>query len=146
AIDGVTTRTLADVIAAVGRHVRGRNIAIDLIRDGSPQHREGALKPLMQEKLAGAEMEYGSVVASGARLRTIVSIPANLAGRAPAVLLIPGGGCGSIDTPLSPDIAQPGLMRVIGASGFVTMRVDKSGVGDSEGPPCDSIGYEQELS
>ena len=41
AIDGVTTRTLADVIAAVGKHVRGRNIAIDLIRDGSPLHREG---------------------------------------------------------------------------------------------------------
>jgi uncharacterized protein len=91
-------------------------------------------------------MEYGSVVAGGVRLRTITSIPANLAGRAPAVLLIPGGGCGGIDTPLSPDIAQPGLMRVIGRNGFVTMRVDKSGVGDSEGPPCDSIGYEQELS
>jgi dienelactone hydrolase len=146
AIDGEITRTPADVIAAVGKHVRGRHIAIDLVRDGSPQHREGLLKPLVQEKLAGAEMEYRSVVASGARLRTIMSIPANLAGRAPAVLLIPGGGCGSIDTPLFPDIAQPGLMRVIGKNGFVTMRVDKSGVGDSEGPPCDSIGYEQELS
>ena len=146
AIDGVITRTPADVIAAVGKHVRGRNIAIDLVRDGSPQHREGLLKPLVQEKLAGAEMEYGSVVASGARLRTIISIPANMAGRAPAVLLIPGGGCGSIDTPLFPDIAQPGLMRVIGKNGFVTMRVDKSGMGDSEGPPCDSIGYEQELA
>ena len=146
AIDGVTTRTLADVIAAVGKHVRGRNIAIDLIRDGSPLHREGMLKPLLQEKLAGAEVEYGSVVASGARLRTIVSIPANLAGRAPAVLLVAGGGCGSIDTPLSPDVAQPGLVRVIGMNGFVTMRVDKSGMGDSEGPPCDSIGYEEELA
>jgi dienelactone hydrolase len=146
AIDGVTTRTLADVIAAVGKHVRGRNIAIDLIRDGSPLHREGMLKPLLQETLASAEMEYGSVVASGARLRTIVSIPANLVGRAPAVLLVAGGGCGSIDTPLSPDVAQPGLVRVIGMNGFVTMRVDKSGMGDSEGPPCDSIGYEEELA
>ena len=97
------------------------------------------LKPLLQETLAGAEMEYGSVVASGARLRTIVSIPANLVGRAPAVLLVAGGGCGSIDTPLSPDVAQPGLVRVIGMNGFVTMRVDKSGMGDSEGPPCDSM-------
>ena len=146
AIDGVTTRTLADVIAAVGKHVRGRHIAIDLIRDGSPLHREGMLKPLLQETLAGAEVEYGSVVASGARLRTIVSIPANLVGRAPAVLLVAGGGCGSIDTPLSPDVAQPGLVRVIGMNGFVTMRVDKSGMGDSEGPPCDSIGYEEELA
>jgi pimeloyl-ACP methyl ester carboxylesterase len=145
-IDSVTTKTPADVIAAVGKHVHGRNIAIDIVRDGRLQHLDGMLKPLLQERLEGAEMEYGSVVASGARLRTIVSVPANLAGRAPAVLLIPGGGCGSIDTPLFPDLAQPGLMRVIGRNGFVTMRVDKSGVGDSEGPPCDSIGYEQELS
>jgi len=146
AIDGVIVRTPADVIAAVRTHVRGRNIAIDFVRHDSPQHREGMLKPLMQEKLAGAEMEYGSVPVIGARLRTIVSIPSNLAGRAPAVLLVQGGGCGSIDTPQSPDIAQPGLMRVIGMNGFVTMRVDKSGTGDSEGPPCDSIGYEEELA
>jgi dienelactone hydrolase len=104
------------------------------------------LTPLVRERMPGAEMEYGSVSASGARLRTIVSIPSNLAGRAPAVLLVPGGGCGSVDTPLSPDVAQPGLIRAIGARGFVTMRVDKSGTGDSEGPPCASIGYQEELA
>ena len=145
-IDGTSVSSPADVIAAVGRHGRGRQIAIDLVRDGTLQHCEGILKPLVQERMPGAEMEYGSVSVSGARLRTIVSIPSNLGGRAPAVLLVPGGGCGSIDTPLSPDVAQPGLIRAIGARGFVTMRVDKSGMGDSEGPPCDSIGYEEELA
>jgi dienelactone hydrolase len=145
-IDGMPVSTAADVIAAIGRHARGRNIAIDLVRDGHLQHREGLLKLLGQETLAGAEMEYGSVTASRARLRTIVSIPTTRAGRAPAVLLIQGGGCGSVDTPLSPDVAQPGLIRAIGMRGFVTMRVDKSGTGDSEGPPCDAIGYEEELA
>jgi dienelactone hydrolase len=38
------------------------------------------------------------------------------------------------------------LMHTIGSQGFVTMRVDKSGVGDSQGPPCDSIGYKEELA
>jgi dienelactone hydrolase len=37
-------------------------------------------------------------------------------------------------------------MHAIGSQGFVTMRVEKSGVGDSEGPPCASIGYVEELS
>jgi len=65
--------------------------------------------------------------------------------RRPAVLLLPGGGCGSVDTPMAPDVAQPGLMRTLAARGYVTMRVEKSGVGDSTGPACDTIGYFQEL-
>jgi len=145
-VDGTPVRTPADVITAIGRHARGRTIAIDLVRDGRLQHREGLLTPLLRERMPGAEMEYGSVFASGARLRTIMSIPFDLTGRAPAVLLVQGGGCGSIDTPLSPDVAQPGLIRAIGMRRFVTMRVEKSGIGDSEGPPCDSIGYEEELA
>ena len=43
-------------------------------------------------------------------------------------------------------VAQPGLVHAIGSQGFVTMRVEKSGVGDSQGPPCDSIGFEEELA
>jgi dienelactone hydrolase len=37
-------------------------------------------------------------------------------------------------------------MHTIGSKGFVTMRVEKSGIGDSQGPPCDSIGYKEELA
>jgi dienelactone hydrolase len=98
--------------------------------------------------MANATLHYESVVAlPDVRLRTIVSIPsAPSSGRFPAVLLIPGGGCGSIDTPFSPNLAQPGLMHTIGSKGFVTMRVEKSGIGDSQGPPCDSIGYKEELA
>jgi len=81
----------------------------------------------------------------GSQLRTIVSVPTDGGGRRPAVMLIPGGGCGSVDTPLTPDLAQPGLMRTVAAAGYVTLRVDKSGVGDSRGPACDEIGYVQEL-
>jgi dienelactone hydrolase len=37
-------------------------------------------------------------------------------------------------------------MHTIGSQGFVTLRVEKSGVGDSQGPPCDSIGFKEELA
>ncbi len=46
---------------------------------------------------------------------------------------------------MAADVAQSGLIRDIGTQGFVTMRVEKSGIGDSQGPPCSSIGYTQEL-
>jgi dienelactone hydrolase len=98
--------------------------------------------------MANATVHYGSVVAmERVRLRTIVSIPAGtLDRRFPAVLLIQGGGCGSIDSPFNVAVAQPGLIHAIGSKGLVTMRVEKSGVGDSEGPPCASIGYDEELA
>jgi dienelactone hydrolase len=97
--------------------------------------------------MENSTLQYGSVTAMpGVRLRTIVSIPATAGGkRFPAVMLLQGGGCGSIDSPFSL-VGQPGLIHAIGSKGFVTMRVDKSGVGDSEGPPCDSIGYTEELA
>jgi dienelactone hydrolase len=104
------------------------------------------LGSLPREMMPGVTFEYGAVtLPDGSRLRTIVSVPSGNLSRRPAVMLVPGGGCGSIDTPLSPDVAQPGLMRVLAARGYVTLRVEKSGVGDSRGPACDAIGYIQEL-
>ena len=50
-----------------------------------------------------------------------------------------------LDVPMAADVGQPGLVRTIATRGYVTMRVEKSGVGDSEGPPCGEIGYSQEL-
>jgi dienelactone hydrolase len=96
--------------------------------------------------MAGVRFEYGSVdIPDGSRLRTVLSVPERRDGPLPAVLLLQGGGCGSVDMPMAPDVGQPGLVRTIAASGFVTMRVEKSGVGDSQGPPCSEIGYTQEL-
>jgi hypothetical protein len=54
---------------------------------------------------------------------------------APAVLFITGIGCGSQDN-LPPDSTLAELLYGLTRRGFVTMRVEKSGVGDSEGPPC----------
>jgi pimeloyl-ACP methyl ester carboxylesterase len=37
-------------------------------------------------------------------------------------------------------------MHTFGSQGFVTYRVEKPGMGDSEGPPCAETGYLQELN
>ena len=148
AIDDQPTRTPESVVSAIGRHKSGESVTIDVLQNGNPRRIEAVLKPFPMEQMKNATVQYGSVVAlPGVRLRTIVSVPTTpQANRFPAVLLIQGGGCGSIDAPFSPGVAQPGTMHTIGAQGFVTMRVEKSGVGDSEGPPCDSIGFQEELA
>jgi len=136
------------VVTLIGRHKGGESVEIELRRDGNRRTVNAILKPFPFEQMADATVHYSSVVAlPEVRLRTILSIPARPSdNRFPAVLLIQGGGCGSIDSPFSPTIAQPGLIHTIGAQGFVTMRVEKSGVGDSQGAPCESIGFKEELA
>ena len=146
AVDEAAMRSPEQVIAAVSRHSVADVVVIDLERKGQPLRLSVRIGELPRETLPGTTFEYGSVtLMDGSRLRTILSKPERRDGPRPAVMLIPGGGCGSIDTPLAPDIAQPGLMRTIAARGYVTMRVEKSGVGDSRGPSCETIGYRQEL-
>jgi dienelactone hydrolase len=146
AVDDQPIRTPNDVIAAISRRVGGEIAAIDLVRDGRAERRSIVLRPFLRETMPGVTFEYGSVtVPDGSRLRTIVSVPDRRQGPLPAVMLLQGGGCGSVDIPMAADVGQSGLIRTIAAQGYVTIRVEKSGVGDSKGPPCDTIGYSQEL-
>jgi len=148
AVDGETPVSPEAAVAAIGRHKSGDGIRIDIRRNGEERTLSATLKPYPPEQIANSEVEYGSVaLPSAARLRTILSIPRGNPGtRYPAVLLLQGGSCGSIDTPFSMNLSIAGLSHTIGSEGFATMRVEKSGVGDSEGPSCETIGYEEELS
>ncbi|MBL0927374.1 MAG: alpha/beta fold hydrolase [Phycisphaerales bacterium] len=81
----------------------------------------------------------------GTRLRTIITVPVKDTGRRPAVLFIQGITCSSVDH--GPNLPGPDVAVVQGlaARGFVTMRVDKPGVGDSEGRPCADMDFDTEL-
>jgi len=148
AVDGNPAVSPEAIVALIGRHKAGEPVKIALRRGSNTRTINATLKAFPFEQMANATVHYGSVAAfPDVRLRTILSIPTGPANRRfPAVLLIPGGGCGSVDAPFSPDIAQPGLMHTIGSQGFITMRVEKSGVGDSQGAPCESIGYKEEMA
>jgi dienelactone hydrolase len=148
AIDDQRTSSPQAAVAAIGRHKGGESIRIGILRNGDHRVIDATLKPYPREEMANATVHYSSVVVSpGVRLRTIVSVPTSPSGnRFPAVLLIQGGSCGSIDAPFNTNIAQPGLMHAIGSQRFVTIRVEKSGVGDSQGTPCDTIGFKEELA
>ena len=148
AIDSRPATSPEAVVALIGRHKGGDSITIDLRQDGNRRTIDAILKPYPLEQMASATIQYRSVAAlPEVRLRTILSIPSDRStSRFPAVLLLQGGSCGSIDTPLNPGLGQSGLMHTIGSQGFVTMRVEKSGVGDSQGASCDSIGFNEELA
>lgn len=54
-------------------------------------------------------------------------------GRYPAVLLVGGLGCYSLDGELMRDAGYGPVLKTLLQHGFATMRVEKTGEGDSEG-------------
>jgi uncharacterized protein len=147
AVGGRAMATPPDVIAAIGgTHRAGDRVTLEVVHAGVERSLAATLKPFPAEHVAGSDVEYGSVALdAGLRLRTIVTVPTGLAAKAPAVFVLQGGGCSSLDTPLAMPVGVVQTIHRIAAAGFVTLRVDKSGLGDSEGPHCATIGYREEL-
>lgn len=79
---------------------------------------------------------HQTIQIDGANYQAIITTP-DAPGKHPAVFLIGGLGCYSLDN-LKPDDPFFQLLSGLTQRGYVTMRVDKNGEGKSEGPPCDS--------
>lgn len=137
--------------AAIIREIpAGQALSIKAIRDGKPLE----LKTTLLEKPrdpgnAGYEVIYSHIVSHGKRMRTIITKP-RAEGKHPGFMFIQGfspvsydftlegstGAVTSLDGPILYHFAN---------SGFVTIRVEKPGVGDSEGGPFAEMDYLTEL-
>jgi pimeloyl-ACP methyl ester carboxylesterase len=107
----------------------------------------GAAPAQTRESLPGVELSYEDIrnPRSGLKQRVIVSRPAGTTGRLPAIFFIPWLSCDSTSVPE----AQRGgietlLYRIVATPGLVVMRVEKPGVGESEGD-CKQTDLETEL-
>lgn len=76
--------------------------------------------------------EYGMVQTPVANLRSIYTLPKTRK-KHPAVLFITGVSCYSVDFGLDTSRTELSLLRGLTRSGFVTMRIDRPGLGDSKG-------------
>src|SRR5262249_56915728 len=67
-------------------------------------------------------------------------------GRQRAVLLLQGGHtCFSIDNPVGTPFGFTWVARSLARHGYVTMRVERPGCGDSEGGPLRDVDFDTEL-
>jgi dienelactone hydrolase len=77
-------------------------------------------------------------------LRVIINKP-KIEGKHPAMLFIPGYTCSSIDN-LNETHPYKRIIDVFSKSGFVTLRIEKSGLGDSKNTPeCESCDLYDEI-
>jgi pimeloyl-ACP methyl ester carboxylesterase len=124
-------------VSAIVRKRAGDAVIIAGRRGNDAFTVEGALAAPPLEQQADYDIEYRSLAVDGAKRRVIVTRPRHAKDR-PAVLLIGGVGCYSVDGLLRGEVRQAygkvldGLTR----AGYVTLRIEKTGMGDSEGVPC----------
>jgi pimeloyl-ACP methyl ester carboxylesterase len=105
-------------------------------------------RPMALEADPALRIDYGAVTTpAGYRQRTLITHPVQATGKLPSLLLIPWLSCAPVEvlnrTPSGMDRLLAGILR---ESGFLTLRVEKPGVGDSEGPACSQTDLATEMA
>jgi len=91
-----------------------------------------------------ATVIYDEAAYKGGQLRVIINKPLK-ENKMPAMLFIPGYTCSSIDE-LTNDHPYKRIVDAYVDAGYVTLRIEKSGLGDSKNtPPCESCDLMDEI-
>jgi pimeloyl-ACP methyl ester carboxylesterase len=143
-LDGRKISGVADIQAAVRAHRIGDKIGAAFLRDGKRMTAQIPLKGLPYETADDFDITYEAVDVGQSTRRVIITKPHD-GMRHPALLMIGGIGCYSYDAGTNTDDPYRQLLYPLTRRGFVTMRVEKSGVGDSTGAPCADVDMQTEL-
>jgi pimeloyl-ACP methyl ester carboxylesterase len=125
-----------DFVNLIRPLLAGQTIALTFLRDGKQQNINVPLKARPLETNPDFDVLYRQVDTKNGRRRVIVTKPKK-GGKLPAVLLVGGIGCYSLDN-FSPTHAYRNILYGLTVQGFVTMRVEKTGMGVSEGAACNA--------
>ena len=145
AVDGARLTGIPMFLDRMSKARAGDVLRVDVVRDGVRLEQRATMREMPREKGEGYDVMYGSVTSNGARLRTIITRPST-AGRHPAVMLLQGGHtCFAIDTPVGQPAVFTWMANDLTRHGYVTLRVERPGCGDSEGGPLRDVGFDREL-
>jgi alpha-beta hydrolase superfamily lysophospholipase len=144
ALAGVPTPNTAAFLAQMHRLHAGERVDVSVLRGGATRRFSAVLGTPANEDTPSLTTDYRTIAVDGTLRRTLVTFPSNAPGKLPAMLLMGGIGCYSVDVASNAQDPYMRLAHAVSSAGFVTMRVEKSGVGDSEGPPCKSVDFAAE--
>lgn len=131
--------------ALIGKYA-GDKLALKITRDNKNLDVIVIADPYPYEKEDGISFEYGSFTTlTGDQLRTIISKPDNATKELPAILFIQWLSCDHVEAQPTFMDGNVRLIHDLSKAGYLVMRTDKPGIGDSEGKPCDEYGFDYEL-
>jgi pimeloyl-ACP methyl ester carboxylesterase len=122
-----------------------RPVAVKALRAGVALTLHVRLIPAPEESDALVDTLYSSIEVDGTLRRTLLTTPKRVSGRLPAMLLIGGIGCFTVDNPSDPYDTYRLLAHDLTRAGIAVLRLEKAGIGDSQGGPCFDTDFDQEL-
>lgn len=131
------------------RYVKGGSaVTLEILREGKLTLKKGVVPPRPLESFKGVTTEYKSVVTPyGYKVQVIISRPEEAKGKIPGVFFVRWMSCDPIEKPVSRKHGVAQLLEdFIQRSGYAVIRVEKPGLGDSEGPPCYNSDFQQEMA
>ncbi len=137
------------VLNTLWESLKGGQVArFTVLRNGQLLEKELVPPPAPKDEIEGCDLVYSSIIGPhGQRQRIIISKPKNAQGKLPAIFFVEWLSCDTVELPASLQNGWGKMMRgVASKSGFVMMRLEKPGIGDSEGPPCADCDYLTELA
>jgi len=141
--DGAAVGSPQAFVQAFRMKTGNDKLALVYLRDGKRETKTISLVERPKQKSDGFDVIYDQVESLGKRIRVIITKPQK-PGKHPAVLLVGGIGAYSVDGDF-PNVAYGNIMGPIAKAGYVTVRIDKPGLGDSEGPTYTELLFSVEL-
>src|SRR5688572_4478801 len=132
-MNGESIENTSRFLQLLKKHHGGDKVKISYFRNSKLKSTSMILLPKQRETSPDYEIIYSSVLSGNNHLRTIITRPKG-GSIYPAVLLIGGVGCYSIDNPSVTEILSIKMwVDSLTRNGYVTIRVEKTGMGDGKG-------------
>jgi len=144
-IDGAPVADVPDFLKKL-RRPAGQPVVFGVSRGNDTTSVRVVLAEAPKEQDPAVDTRYDAVEIDHSLRRTLVTAPRGASGKHPAVLFVGGIGCYSIDVATNQEDPYLRLAHDLSKRGFVTLRLEKSGVGDSQGPPCPTVDYVNEAA
>jgi len=139
------TANLSKLMKVLRKFGGGDTLKLTVIHEGKETPFDLALAPRPMEQSPDYDVVYDSAGDAGKRVRTIISKPKDVK-KAPAILFIQSL------TPMTMEMGLPSphpyrsLIGDLTKAGFVTMRVERLGMGDSDGVDIQETTVDQDIA
>lgn len=135
----------ASIGGALAQMGTGAKAKVSFLRGEQSQTVETVLKPRPADDGPNYETIYDQVLSKGNRIRMFVTRPKGATGKRPTLFLIQGIGYVSNEQPLTAPGGYGRICKAFNDKGYVTVRVEKPGLGDSDGGPADKVDFDGDL-
>jgi uncharacterized protein len=142
-MDGVPVSSQGDVIEKL-RNERPATLLFSIDRDGREEVITVRPKEVPKLKHPDFDFQYGVVETDEGDLRRTIIRKPHGDGPFPAIVMLGGIGCYSLDS--SEGVAYIDMLNELASGGYLTYWVEKSGMGDSRGTSCMKINFDTELN